>query len=295
MGVFMITGIFILVMAIVLIINTMQRSNEFKNHQGEIQKTVVHGAGYAINLQLQNKRRHVRLFIEEYASQLKHLVRFSNDEKTKNDLENRLKQRFPDFLAYTITTQNGNSIFQDIDSLVGDACKVDLARFAKKPANISKPVLNKVFIHPQPFQYHYDIMAHLPFSNEMNSGKHQVFFSSFYLQEIADILKTHGVPGQNLMLVRQSDPALIEVTQQGARDTLSREIRLSDEEQRRIKFYLNIPDSDWQIVNLPDVDFAEDYQRALWKDAIILLLIVSLALVILTIVMIKLLGKKELQ
>ena len=200
----------------------MQRVQEFQDHQADIQKTVVHGASYAINLQIQNKRRHVALFIEEYASQIKHLMQFPDDEQTKADLENRLKQRFPDFFIYTITTQKGKPIFQDIDSLVGDACQNDLASFAKKFVDNSKTPLNSIFIHPQPFQYHYDIMAHLHLRNGDNNP---IFFISFYLQEIADILKTHSVLGQNLMLVRQSDPALIEVTQQGARDKLSREIR----------------------------------------------------------------------
>lgn len=290
MGVFLSAGIFIIITAIILIVNTMQRVQEFKDHQTDIQETLVHGASYAINLQLQNKRRHVALFIEEYSSQINHLTRFPDDEKTRADLESRLKQRFPDFYTYTITRQSGEPIFDDIDSLVGDACRLNLERFSKKFVDNKRKPINSIFIHPQPYRYHYDVMAHLHVRDGVNN---QVFFSSFFLQEIADILKTHGVLGQELMLVRQSEPDLIEVTKQGARDKLSREIRLTDEEQRLIKFYTNVPETDWQLISLPDVGFVQDYQRGLWKEATILFIIIGLALLLMMFVLINYLGKKK--
>jgi hypothetical protein len=150
--------------------------------------------------------------------------------------------------------------------------------------------LNKVFVHPQPYHYHYDIMAPLYSSS---SGAH-IFFASFDLRDITDILRTHEVPGQKLMLVKRSDPTLIEVNKLGAREKLtSREPRLSVEEQQSIRVYENIPDTDWRLVNIPDTDFEKNYLRGLWKEAAIIVSIVTLALLLLLFVLIRYFDRKD--
>jgi hypothetical protein len=284
--VFLITAVFVLVTAMILITYTMQRTQEFRTNQGNIQKSTVNGASYAIKLQLLNKHRHVQLFMNEYSRLLLHLNSYPKDEKTASDIKNRLLQRFPDFFAYTITDVNGIPSLTDIDSLVGDVCQLELSNFSNEIKNKNKQLQNKVVIHPQPFHYHYDIMAPL-YTNGINGAGTRIFFASFYLKEIADILSTHEIPGQNLMLVKQSDPSLIEVTRKGARDKLTRNIHLSKDELQRINIHEDIPGTDWRLVNLPEGDFEKQYQRGLWKEAIIILLIVTLALVSLITVIIK--------
>ncbi len=286
--VFMIAAVFVLITAIIIIIYTMQREQEFKAHSNSIQKSIVHGAAYAIDLQLRNKQRHIRLFIDEYAALIDHLTQHPGDQKTADDIKNRLQQRFPDFFTYTITTQEGKPILENIDALVGDACKADLNNFANTVKNKNSKIQNRVFIHPQPFHYHYDIMA--PLTGKGSAMR--IFFSSFYLQEIMDILKTHAIPGQNLMLVRQSNPNLIEVTPEGARDKLSRNTQLSTDEYRRIRFYENIPGTDWQLVNLPDESFEKEYRYGLWMEAIVILTVVTLALILLVVTLTRLSQRK---
>jgi hypothetical protein len=133
---------------------------------------------------------------------------------------------------------------------------------------------NEVFVHPQPFHYHYDIMSPLLSRN----GMKRIFFASFYLDEIANILKTHEVPGHELLLVRQSDPSLIEVSRQGGRDKLERNPRLSIDEMSRAIIFENIPETDWRLVNLPDPDFEENYVTGLWREVVIMLIILTLGL-----------------
>ena len=249
MEVFLIAALFVLLTAIILIINTWHRADEFKEYNRVTQQAVVNGAAIAINLHLQNRHRHVRLFLDEYKHLLVRLNQFPDDEKTASDVRARLQQRFPDFFTFTITDQEGTPILTDIESLVGNVCQLDLKNFAKSVYTHKKEVKNKVVIHPQPFQYHYDIMA--PIS--MRGVAPRIFFSSFYLGEIANILKTHEIPGQRLFLVKQTDPSLIEVSRVGARDTLSRKMRLSKEELSQIRIRENIPNTAWQIVNLLDV------------------------------------------
>lgn len=287
--VFIVAVIFTLITAIVVIVYTMQREQEFTEHNRAIQESALQGAAYAINLQLLDKQRHVHLFLDEYASLIFRLISVPNDEKTLNDIKKRLQQRFPDFFTYTITDQNGIPILQNIESLVGATCQVDLSNFAQKTlASSNRQLQNKVFVHPQPFHYHYDIMAPL-----YTTAGVRVFFTSFYLNEIADILRTHEVPGGSLLLVKQSKPNLIEVSKLGARDKLSREPQLSAEERSQISVTKDIPNSDWRLVNLPNSDFEKQYIHDLWKEAITIISIVAIALVLLSIVLIKLSDKRR--
>ncbi len=285
--IFIIAMMFVLITAIILIIYTVQRGQEFKNHQTMIQKSAVHGAAYAIRLRLSNKHRHVRLFLNEYQRLVSHLINFPTDEKTANDIKARLQQRFPDFFTYTVTNKQGTPVLFDFDELVGETCLIDLNTFFKK-INKRQTAFNKVFVHPQPYHYHYDIMAPL-YSN--GEGVH-IFFASFYLKDIVDILQTHEIPGQNLILVKQSDLSLIEVSKKGARDKLIvREGRLTKKEQQSIRVYENIPDTDWRLVNLPDINFEKKYLQGLWKEAAIIISIVTLALLLLIFISAKYLGK----
>ena len=280
--IFLIAAIFILITAVILIIYTKQREQEFQTHKTLIQETTVNGAAYAINLQLQEKQRHVRLFANEYSRLFIHLNSFPSDEKTANDIKVRLEQRFPDFFTYTISSNEGVPKLMDIESLVGHACQIDIKNFAINVSKDKHTYQNKVFIHPQPFNYHYDIMA--PLYN--NGGSSHVFFISFYLTEIVDILKTHEIPGQSLILVRQSDPKLIEVTSKGARDKIKREIRLSDIEKTTVS--KNIPGTDWRLLNLADPTYEEKYLKGLWNEVMIILSIVSFTLLIVILLLIKL-------
>jgi hypothetical protein len=275
--VFIIAMMFVLITAIILIIYTIQRGEEFKSHQNTIQRAAVHGAAYAIKLQLANKHRHVRLFLDEYERLVAHLVTFPNDLKTAKDIKVRLQQRFTDFFTFTVTNQEGDPLLLDFDSLVGEACLVDLKKYFMTIKKEER-AFNKVFVHPQPYHYHYDIMAPL-YSNRTELS---IFFASFDLRDITDTLKTHEPPGQTLMLVKRSDPTLIEVIKQGARDKLpSEESRLTAEETQSIRVYENIPDTDWRLINLPDTKFERHYLNGLWKEAGIIISIITLALLLL--------------
>jgi len=289
MEVFFIASMFILFTTVILVVYTMQREQEFITHNNDIQLAVVQGAAYAINLQLQNKRRHVRLFVDEYADLFLHLDKHPKDETKSKAIITRLQQRFPDFFTYTITDNQGEPILFDIDMLVGEACQSDLNNYASKMKWKHTELNNEVVIHPQPFHYHYDIMSPL----QSKVSKTRIFFSSFYLSEIANILKTHEVPGLQLFLTRQSEPSLIEVSRNGARDKLKRDVNLSYDERTIIHAYQDLPESDWRLVVLPDSSIKQDYVNKLWEEVIIVLAIVALALYVLITFMFKLTENKN--
>jgi hypothetical protein len=78
---------------------------------------------------------------------------------------------------------------------------------------------------------------------------------------------------------------LIEVTSQGARNKIKRDIKLNDDEKRNIKVYENIAGTDWRIVSLPDISYQKKYLKGLWTEAIIVLAIVTIALILLVIIL----------
>lgn len=289
MEVFLVAAVFILITAIILIIYTMQREQEFKRHNADFQKAIVNGAAYAVDQQLQSKHKSIRLFLDEYAAQVFRLNRFPGDERTANDIKLRLQQRFEDFFTFTITDKQGVPSLLDIESLVGEACKIDLNNYSKTVTRDSKQIKNEVFIHPQPYHYHYDIMAPL----YEHGAEPKIFFSSFYLKQIVDILRTHEVPGHNLMLVRQSKPNLIEVTREGARDVISRNMTLNDDELKRVTVYENIPGSDWRLINLPDVNYFNQYTRGLWAEAFVIMLITTITLTLLIYILFQLSERRS--
>ena len=283
MELFLIAAFFLLITAVILIVYSKQREHEFQAHNTAIQKNLINGAAYALSLKILEKKRHVQLFANEYASSLIQLNTNPDNEVADNNIKTRLQQRFSDFFTYTITDQNGVPKLLNIDSLVGHACQLDLSNFAKNIGNKNKQYQNKLVIHPQPFNYHYDIMSPL-YATGSTPG---IFFVSFYPKEIADILKTHELSGQRLFLVKQSDPGLIEVASEGARDKLKRDIHLSKAEQEKIKTYKNISGTNWRLVNLPDSSYEKVYIAGLWKEALIVLGVVTLALILLIIILLK--------
>lgn len=289
MEIFLIVGVFILITAIILIIYSKQREQEFIAHHAITQEAIVNGAAYAINLQLLEKKRHVHLFANEYAHLFVQLNTNPSNEKFEDDIKTRLQQRFPDFFTYTITDQSGIPKLLNIESLVGNACQRDLHDFAKQISTNSKDLQNKVFVHPQPFNYHYDIMAPI---YTAGVGP-RIFFISFYLKEITNILKTHELPGQQLILVRQSDTSLIEVSSQGTRDTLKRDLNLSEAELKRIYVYKDIPGTDWRLVNLPNPAYLKQYKKVLWNEALMILIIVSIAMLVLIFAMVTIAKKRQ--
>lgn len=288
MEVFFIASMFILITTVILVVYTMQREEEFTSHHSDIQFAVVQGAAYAVNNQLQNKRQHIRLFLDEYSELFKSLNATPDDTKISKNIIKRLDQRFSDFFTYTVTDQKGVPLVYEIDSLVGDACQSDLDSYASKMKWKDVELNNEVFVHPQAFNYHYDIMSPL----KIDGLKPRIFFSSFYLSEIARILESHEVPGVRLFLTKQSSPTLIEVSKAGARDTLKRDINLSYEERSRIIAYQEILESDWRLVALPDADMLNNYISDLWDEVIIVLFVVTLALYVLIVFMFRLTGNK---
>lgn len=264
----------ILLTSVILVMYTQQREQEFLAHQLAIQKTMVEGAAREINYRLQDQIRHVLLFNDEYRQLISHLTIHPYDETTHEIIDIRLRERFPNVDSFSITNALGVPLLEDIENRVGDICKRDISNFTTEAHRLhySGGARNNIFIHPQAERYHYDVMAEIKDGTE----NHYVFLVSFTADTIQNALKSRQIPGHQLMLTKQDDNALIEISAAGTRDMMARDGQLSAFELLSIKASKDIPDTDWVMVDIKDPAYEKTYINRLWKESGGIIMIVAI-------------------
>ena len=272
---FIVISLSLLLTSVVLIMYTQQREREFLAHQLEIQHAMVEGAARDISFRLEEQIRHVHLFNDEYRQLLTHLSRFPYDENTRENINTRLTQRFPNVDSFSITNTLGNPILDDFEGNIGEVCQRDISNFSSEVQRLQSTgqAYNAIFIHPQANRYHYDIMAAIKDGGYY--PVHSILLVSFKPKYIQDILESRQIPGHKLMLTKLHDNSLIEISNEGTRDTMAREGRLSKHELLSIKASEHIPNTDWVMVDLKDPSYEQQYIIKLWKEAGGIILIVA--------------------
>lgn len=272
---FIVITLSILLTSVILTMYTQQRVQDFKEHRLVIEKAMVEGTARDISNRLESQIRHVRLFNDEYRRLISYLTVSPHDEATKEIINIRLRERFPDVESFTITNAVGTPLLDDVETRVGDICKRDISNFVIEDKRLSHSEFeakNAIFIHPQAGHYHYDIMATVM----DGTPNHNVFLVSFNPQPIQDILKSREIPGHQLILSKSNDHALIEISAAGTRDTMGRDGRLTETELLSLKVSKDIPNTDWAMVDLQDPDYEEAYINKLWKESGSIILIVAI-------------------
>jgi hypothetical protein len=254
---------------------TQQREREFVDHQLEIQHAMVEGVARDISYRLEEQIRHVRLFNDEYRQLLAHLARYPRDEHSKELVYARLKERFPNVDAFTITNAAGIPVLDDFEGNIGEVCQRDISTFSSevKRLNNTDKAQNAIFIHPQPDRYHYDVMVDIK-DGSPHAGN-SILLVSFKPISIQNILKSREIPGHKLMLTKLRDRSLIEINDEGTRNMMAREGRLSKDELLSVKASKNIPNTDWVMIDLKDSSYEEAYIKRLWKESGGIILIVA--------------------
>jgi C4-dicarboxylate-specific signal transduction histidine kinase len=130
----------------------------------------------------------------------------------------------------------------DFDNEVDELCQRDIHTF------IEEGYTQQGYIHPNPMGYHFDVMV--PWGDA--DSPQGVFFLSFPPDILAHTLQRIQSPGHALLLLRTDEVDLIEVTGQGTRTELQRDFTLSHAELARILYSRAIPNSRWDLVDLPE-------------------------------------------
>jgi PAS domain S-box-containing protein len=277
------TVVFVLIVLAVasalVVWNSQSRYRQYLQHQKQLATRSVSAAASEIALQIAELRRRVALFAEEETELIQQVAAQPGDEKLVDKLASRLDTYFSNRIAFTIADAEGKPLVCDYDGLVGEVCRRDIRDFAQRPDSYD------VYMHPQPGAYHFDIMARWA----TESGARGVFFVSFRPTVVARILANTEPVRHRLLVLLASDPALVEVTSEGARDRLGTDPRLTDEEMKRLGPSAPIPGTRWVVADLPEAGLSAEKRESLWRE--IGMIVVALALI--TAVMLRFLKLSE--
>lgn len=235
----------ITLMAAALVVwNVQHRVKVFQHSQQEIAETAALSASNEIELLISEKRRLVQLFASQHAAEISTLAADPDNDDKREHFEQLAAAYFPSYFGVTITGNDNTPLLADFDQRIGDVCLADIRKFAHN--NYS----NDLFVHPHPDGYHFDIMS--PWRAPGASAESGVFFVSFTLDGISRLLRNSQVKNHTLLLIKRSDPDLIEVSGEGGRNQMTREPRLSARETADISYRHQIPGTLWNIEVLPD-------------------------------------------
>jgi len=220
------------------------------------------GAAGIIELYLRDARSSVDLFAEEESGIIGELSRDPEDEEIQARFTEKVNRHFPGFFAYTITDEQGEVLLDDLEGKVATLCQADIHHFAAEGNQ-------KVFIHPNPIGYHFDIMSRW----RDGTGDGGIFFVSFNPAVLAHILANSQLHDHELMLLHRDRPGFIEVTAGGTRQELGGKTDLTPKEVKRIGFSVDIENSLWTLVDLPAAGLFTAHEEMLQREAISIFLV----------------------
>lgn len=190
------------------------------------------------------------------------LIKIFQNPDENNDLldtiQNKIKSELPNVNLSTMANDQGEMIVPDFDGYIDESCQENLKDFAEH---------NKfeIRIHPNSIQYHFDIMVRYFEPKNQLSG---IFFTSFSTDHLKDILKQGEKEQNQLFLLFNPVPDLIEVSSEGSRQQLNRTIKLSAEEINRISISEVIKNTSWTLVNLPSRNFLTNKKMRVYAKSI---------------------------
>ena len=249
--------VLILALALVLLVwNGQSRVRDYRDHQTDMATRGTRAAASEVALQIEELRRRVHLFAEQEAELIRQLAAHPEERVRYEQFTARLDRHFSDRLSFAVVSEAGKILVHDADHLIDDLCVLDIAQFAAG----DHP--NRVYIHPQPGAYHFDLMARL----DQPGKESQVFLVSFHPTVVARLLGSHAPDRHQLLLLRESLSGVIEVTAEGARDQLKREPQLTPEEIERVTAVVPVPGTDWLLADLPEAGLEPQAREAIWRE-----------------------------
>jgi len=236
-----------------------ERYEVFINYHKDIANNTTKIVAFEINKSLKEKQRIIDIFIESHKDLITDLSDNPEDEEIYQALEDHLRKYQPDFFAFNIMTLIGEPIIGDFDGNIGEICLQDLQRYVQNGKQ-------NIRIHPNSNAYHYDIVS--KYSNDKTS---QLFFVSFKINELSDLLNSTQPEKHSLILINKEQNNLIEITAEGSRLEISDRLdfRMNDVENLRSLSTTKINDSSWHIIDMRDEGLFDNYKNKIIKEYLI--------------------------
>jgi PAS domain S-box-containing protein len=204
---------------------------------------VVTGVEQELNSLLSGLKRSVRLFADGHYRLLDDLASDPENEEKQRHIQRLIDSYFPEAFGFTLANSAGDDLLDPFSERVRDQCRADIRQY------VGDGYRHNIHIHPNPYGYHFDIMV--PW--ESDAQQQGVFFVSFRPVMLSRLLANSQVSGHQLFLILSQDneQGLIEVSAKGSRDSLNRNWNLSPQEVASIEYAKKVPDTRWQLVDIP--------------------------------------------
>ena len=259
--------------ALLLYVSTTQRYEDFVDSQQALMKKSAQDTAQTIQLYIEQTRRTVRLFAAREQDNIRALSLDPDNQHIHEEIEASLALYLPDYATFTIADTSGTPLIDDFGGMVGNICRKDISTFAET----DHP--RKLVIHPNPEQYHFDVMAPV----QLQGGTAGVFFVSFKPGVLSKLLANSELHGHEIMLLHSNKKGLIELSAGGTRDILARESVLTDDELAKIDVSYDVPESLWEVVYIPNLVHYSNMQHQMRSDAVkvfLVVLVISLIMMI---------------
>ncbi|BCG64101.1 MAG: hypothetical protein methR_P1867 [Methyloprofundus sp.] len=274
-----------LIIASILAFNIDQRNQIYRDNQYLLAKKSVTGLSSSINLYIKGLRKQVYLLTDQEQTLINYLANNPSDIPAYKQLEDKIALHFPKHFSWTIASGNGQALLESFDYLVGLGCRRDIKKFTSDTNS------NQIYVHTSPQQkpYHFDMMVPLGESK-------LIFFISFNLDDLTQLLKSAEVPGHHLLLMKQEEKNLIEVTAEGAFDSIVQDnnqllwqaiadkpriykknnLRLSQATLENLEFFMPVPGTKWLLADLPDKSFYNTQEKLHWFETLFIFIILTI-------------------
>lgn len=235
------------------------RYQVFVDYHEDIANNTTKIVAFQVNKTLKEKQRVIDIFVENYNDLIQKQANNPDDEEIHRQLEERLKKHQPDFFAFNIMTLMAEPIIGDFDGDIGDLCIEDLQHYIKNDEQ-------NIRLHPNNNEYHYDIIS--KYATEDSS---QLFFVSFKVDEITDLLNSTQPEKHNLILVNKDAGNLIEITAQGSRQLIRDRLdyRMNGGESLRVLAESKIKGSSWYVVDMRNEGLFDNYRNKILIEYLI--------------------------
>jgi diguanylate cyclase (GGDEF)-like protein len=240
---------------ILVMYDTHLENSDYQLNQQALVQSNATTISAEIRRLLDEQRRVIQALTNDKQAVLSQLASEPENEALIASLRESLKDYFPNLFAFAVVSHDGDFTPDYMGEYIGNICRTEVSELLA-----SGTVAYKPWIHPQPGNYHYDMMV-----NRKDGG---LFFISFTAEELVRILTSYQLPNYHAFIVRTDLPGLIEVTTTGSRDKLQRDIKLSTEEMQTVAVEVPIEGSRWAVAIMPDPAFKSGRQTDNWLRAL---------------------------
>lgn len=254
-----------------LLYHVADSERHFMRSQDRLMAVSMSDTVAQIHSLIDDRQRRVGLFAEDFTTQLRELAGDPENTALEAGLLASVKRDFPKAAGFTIAGPDAETFLDPFGERIGEICRDDIRLYSTTDSHIPGSThANRIFVHPQPDNYHFDLMADWMLDDDSTG----IILVSFDAALLAEILARHELPDTRLLLLRNDRDDLIEVSSTGSRDHLQRPFLLNREEITRIRNTRAIDGTRWNLVALPDAHLFSGYRNKVRTEAALVMLVV---------------------